>query len=483
MFRDSERGGGRERQTLSSSPPVWKPERCRECVLQTQTEGITTREAPGTDGGRCEATMLKRKNEEDNNDTAKRVALDAEVADAGAPDHDGDVDGEVDTDHPMGEVRHNNKAADDPTYLCLRMLCLAKEAGLVVGKGGEKINHIRAASGTKIKLSDNIKDVAERVIYVSGPSESVARAFGLIVRAIVGEEEDKASGADARPYELRLLVPHNTIGYVIGKQGTRFRQIEENSAAMLSADAEKLPLSTDRCLVIRGVADAIHIATYYVAQTVLECKPLVKGDAVFYDPVKRRFNNNKLPMGIPNNSRLLFNNLMSFGGMSPLGPAMGHPPHFAPFHAGMSPRHPQGEAPGAFIAQMHMGPISLPLDEAKLSNELYIPNEYVGNVIGKLGKNIRLVKEQSGSNVVIGEPEAGSTQRRVTVYGTAYGNQAAIYLINNRINMDRKANEAKARSQQQGTADSQQYEQPDERHETPAADDDTSGAMGAMALE
>lgn len=382
---------------------------------------------------------------------------------------------------------NGKKYPDDPTYVCFRMLCLAKEAGLIVGKRGETINHIKSASGARLQVSENIKDVVERVVFVKGSAENVAKAFGLIVRAIVGEEEDRPSSAESHPYDLRLLVPNNAIGYVIGKQGSRFREIEEDSAAVLSAESKMMPFSTDRCLTIRGVADAVHIAVYYVAQTILGLRPL-RGDVIFYDPVKAELASKA---GVPSSGvngpgGLRLPGIMPTNVMGYTLPAALSGQHYTQAHfnglslqsgsetfqsiegvnsavAGGGGGNGGGVSSAGFINPL---PISLPLDDAKITHELYIPNDYVGNVIGKMGKTIKSIKEQSGSNVIIGDPEAGSSQRRVTIVGNAYGNQTAIYLINNRINMDKKANDAKARLKEQQHQQAQQTRSETQINET-----------------
>src|ERR1700753_3992664 len=65
-------------------------------------------------------------------------------------------------------------------------------------------------------------------------------------------------------------MPHILIGSIIGKSGVRIREIQEASGARLNASDACLPLSTERSLVVMGVADAVHIATYYVGSTLLE---------------------------------------------------------------------------------------------------------------------------------------------------------------------------------------------------------------------
>ncbi|CCH40576.1 Poly(rC)-binding protein 2 [Wickerhamomyces ciferrii] len=438
--------------------------------------------------------MLKRKNEEVNavdqsNSGIKRVALDAEVVEAqdedGAQDHDmiktednqenNDINSAI-AAAVGGESSEGSRAISshkvhqdgDPTYVHFRMLCQVKEAALVVGKGGEKISHIKEVSGTRINVSENIRGVTERVIHVRGPAENVAKAFGLMTRAILDEEENVPSTVDSHHFALQLLIPHQVIGYVIGKQGGKFKEIEENSAAKLNASSHSMPFSTDRCLTIAGVADSIHIATYYVAQTVLTHKPNFKGKVIFYDPGQQHQHHQQqqqqhlnLPQhhlqhhqpGLPPNP-LLFNGMMNFGQLPQFDQRQllqfnnfARPQHNRNHNGKFQQRPP-------FSMNVPINPLTLPLASStggvggspQITQEIFIPNEYVGNVIGKSGKNIKLIKDTSGSKIQIADPNPESKERKITLVGTSAGNQTAIFLINNRIESDKRSNEAKAKS-------------------------------------
>ncbi|EGV63139.1 PAB1 binding protein [Yamadazyma tenuis] len=225
--------------------------------------------------------------------------------------------------NPVSSVTYQREK-EDPTVVSFRMYCPVKEAGLIVGKKGEQINHIRDRANVKVFVSDNIKGVPERIVTVRGSAENVAKAFGLAVRAILDEPEDEASSINSSSYDLRLLIPHPLVGYIIGKQGSKFREIEENSAAKLKAAETPLPYSTDRILLINGVSDAIHIAVYYVAQVVLEHKDaLSKQKIVFYNPANYQPNSNPLStltgMSPPVNNNMNMNTMGNMGNMSNVG--------------------------------------------------------------------------------------------------------------------------------------------------------------------
>lgn len=92
----------------------------------------------------------------------------------------------------------------------------------------------------------------------------------MIIRTLNNEPLDEPSSAQSKTYPLRLLIPHVLIGSIIGKGGIRIREIQDASGARLNASDSCLPLSSERSLVVMGVADAVHIATYYVGSTLLE---------------------------------------------------------------------------------------------------------------------------------------------------------------------------------------------------------------------
>lgn len=73
----------------------------------------------------------------------------------------------------------------------------------------------------------------------------VLQAFGLIVRRINDEPFDQASLPGSRAVTIRFIVPHARMGSVIGKQGTKIKEIQEASGARLTAGEAMLPGSTE----------------------------------------------------------------------------------------------------------------------------------------------------------------------------------------------------------------------------------------------
>ena len=75
--------------------------------------------------------------------------------------------------------------------------------------------------------------------------------------------------------------------------------------------------------------------------------------------------------------------------------------------------------------------------QQQVTQQLYIPNELVGSVIGKGGSKINEIRQQSGSQVRIHEADPKSTERLVSIIGTPESNQAALYLLYGRLQSER----------------------------------------------
>lgn len=285
----------------------------------------------------------------------------------------------------------------------------------------------------------------------------------MIIRTLNNEALAEPSTPQSRTYPLRLLIPHILIGSIIGKGGVRIREIQEASGARLNASDSCLPLSTERSLVVLGVADAVHIATYYVGSTLFE-----QLTERFGGPAASAYaTRSGGPAGvIP-------------GGMQvvpyvpqPAGGNYGHPDHYrrhdprahqspaqaygqpygqAPqpqgavaMHYGGSPAAgyggvgPQQPQQAAHVGpQSHAGPPAQPMQGLvpghPLTQQIFIPNDMVGAIIGKGGAKINEIRQLSGSVIKINEPQDNSNERLVTITGTQECNQMALYMLYSRL--------------------------------------------------
>ncbi|KAI5284690.1 hypothetical protein KEM52_002788, partial [Ascosphaera acerosa] len=74
-----------------------------------------------------------------------------------------------------------------------------------------------------------------------------------------------------------------------------------------------------------------------------------------------------------------------------------------------------------------------PLPGQPMTQQIYIPNDMVGAIIGKGGAKINEIRQLSGSVIKINEPQDNSNERLVTITGTQECNQMALYMLYSRL--------------------------------------------------
>jgi len=367
---------------------------------------------------------------------------------------------------------------DESQFLHLRSIISSTEAATVIGKQGENVTQIRTKSGAKVVVSEFTRGAIERILTISGPVDAVAKAFGLVIRTLNQEDLEAKSTAQSKTYPLRLLIPHILIGSVIGKGGARIREIQEASGARLNASESCLPLSTERSLVVLGVADAVHIATYYVGSTLVEqlnerfngpaasnyatraghpaggaipggmqVVPYVpmnpSGQWGHPDTFRRHSNSSQRTPANPYGISYLHGQppaaatpaqqpqaATHYGAASSPRTAGGYNAQAAPQYAAQGAQMPSvGAAPAHAMGGMNTG--------LTVTQQIYIPNDMVGAIIGKGGQKINEIRQLSGSVIKINEPQDNSNERLVTITGTQECNQMALYMLYQRLESEK----------------------------------------------
>ncbi|KAK9241431.1 hypothetical protein V1525DRAFT_393130 [Lipomyces kononenkoae] len=347
-----------------------------------------------------------------------------------------------------------NSVSNDASRVSLRCLVSSRAAGALIGQKGENIALVREAAGVRCSFSDNTKGVTERIVTISGSVEGVSKACALIVRTISNGPLDQ-SATESKKYSLRTVIPHKAMGTIIGKAGSRLREIRESSGATFSVSETLLPLSTERSLLIHGEADAIQQAALMICEHLLDLsEKLALANVQYYNPL-------------------------------PMGGSFGHLSHWQLYVEKnvATPVNPYGVSPDGYTAADYatqLGITNLATDEATitpdprsapkdaprpavvpsvqtatsvqsaqqqaqqalpgqpLTQQIYIPNDMVGAIIGKGGTKINEIRQLSGSNIKINEPQDNSNERLVTITGTSECNQMALYLLHSRLENEKK---------------------------------------------
>lgn len=349
--------------------------------------------------------------------TASAADADADAVEDADAANDVDADADADASGPGAGSADGNAGDGDlqPQYISVRTLIVTGDASIIIGKQGKHINEIRDKSGAKLTISESLPGNPERIMTVAGQLDAVSKSFGLIVRRINDEPFDQASLPGSRAVTIRFIIPNSRMGSIIGKGGAKIKEIQEASGARLNAGEHMLPGSTERVLSVSGVADAVHIAVYYVGTILLE-HPDRNANNISYRPTA----------GSAAGS--------SYSGRGGGGGGGSGSPGYG------GGGFPAGSPTGA--PAYGPGPPQLP--PGSQTQQIFIPNDLVGCIIGKGGSKINEIRQLSASHIKIMEPGAGAlagggpNERLVTITGPPANIQVAVQLLYQRLEQEKQ---------------------------------------------
>lgn len=209
-----------------------------------------------------------------------------------------DVDVGVDPKSPSNATNTDDNASasiDPESSLTLRALVSTKEAGVIIGKGGANVADLREKTDVKAGVSKVVQGVHDRVLSVTGNLEGISKAYALIGQTILENPVTASSSSPDAPAaspvsppahaitSVRLLISHNLMGSIIGRQGLKIKHIQDVSGARMVASKDMLPQSTERVVEIQGTTEALRIAIYEIAKCLKEDWERGQG-TVFYQP-------------------------------------------------------------------------------------------------------------------------------------------------------------------------------------------------------
>uniref|UniRef100_A0A6I8SRN1 Poly(rC) binding protein 2 n=1 Tax=Xenopus tropicalis TaxID=8364 RepID=A0A6I8SRN1_XENTR len=331
--------------------------------------------------------------------------------------------------------------------------------GKVIFKG-ETVKKMREESGARINISEG--SCPERIVTITGPTDAIFKAFSMI--ALKFEEDINASMTNSTvtskpPVTLRLVVPASQCGSLIGKGGSKIKEIRESTGAQVQVAGDMLPNSTERAVTISGTPDAIIQCVKQICVVMLESPP--KGATIPYRPK-------------PASGPIIFAGgqvraetiLASAGNHTVLAqpqpaPAFAIQGQYAIPHPDVSSAHANytllflficfGQHLLSTLTKLHQlamqhtpftplgqttpGFPGLDATSPTSSHELTIPNDLIGCIIGRQGSKINEIRQMSGAQIKIANASEGNGERQVTITGSPANISLAQYLINASLEM------------------------------------------------
>lgn len=208
------------------------------------------------------------------------------------------------------------------------------------------------------------------------------------------------------------------MGTIIGRSGLKIKQIQDASGVRMVAQKEMLPQSTERIVEVQGTPEGIEKAVWEIGKCLIDDWQRGTG-TVLYNPAVR------VQVGAAGG-------LPGVPGMAP--PTAGY--------AGARSYNRTGN--GADFSDSRygsrgpdVGPIrnsgipSVTEDGEEVQTQnISIPADMVGCIIGRGGSKISDIRKTSGARISIAKaPHDESGERMFTIMGSAAANEKALYLL------------------------------------------------------
>ncbi|XP_050074336.1 poly(rC)-binding protein 3 isoform X3 [Anopheles maculipalpis] len=327
-------------------------------------------------------------------------------------------------DSKMVKIGDINLSDDPAVTLTIRLIMQGKEVGSIIGKKGEIVKRFREESGAKINISDC--SCPERIVTVSGSRSAIYKAFTLITKKFeewCSQFQDQTNSQGKPQIPIRLIVPASQCGSLIGKGGSKIKEIREITGCSIQVASEMLPNSTERAVTLSGSAEAITQCIYHICCVMLESPP--KGATIPYRP-KPQVNG---PVIVANGQAYTIQGNYAVPAQEVSGIAKNPLAGLAALGlAGAIPSNTGGLNPTAPVQSQ--------------SHEMTVPNDLIGCIIGKGGTKIAEIRQISGAMIRISnceERDSGNTDRTITITGNPDSVALAQYLINMSVELQ-KAN-------------------------------------------
>ncbi|XP_039129341.1 protein BTR1-like [Dioscorea cayenensis subsp. rotundata] len=298
-----------------------------------------------------------------------------------------------------------------PTHI--RFLVSNMAAGSIIGKGGSTITEFQSQSHARIQLSRNhefFPGTSDRVIMISGAFDEIMKAMELILEKLLAEGED-GNDVDSRS-TVRLVVPNNSCGGIIGKGGATIKSFIEDSQAhiKISPQDHNFVGLNDRLVTLTGSLEELLRAVDLILTKLTEDAYYLRS---IYSPWP--YVGVKLPgyQGVPNGY--------------PMAPPAYNAMNYGP--NGVGGKYPSKKV---VSARSPAGPNEYQGDSVTIG----IADEHIGVVVGRGGRNIMEITQGSGARIKIsdrGDFMPGTSDRKVTITGSPEAIHIAEDMIKQKI--------------------------------------------------
>jgi heterogeneous nuclear rnp K-like protein 2 len=205
------------------------------------------------------------------------------------------------------------------------------------------------------------------------------------------------------------------MGTIIGRQGLKIKHIQDASGVRMVAQKEMLPQSTERIVEVQGTPEGIEKAVWEIGKCLIDDWQRGTG-TILYNPAVR----------------------------STVGGSGGQVHHSGGNGESFSSRPYNRTGNGADFSDQSGGygrrsnpdtgnrgyPLVTEDGEEIQTQNISIPADMVGCIIGRAGSKITEIRRSSGARISIAKaPHDETGERMFTIMGSAQANEKALYLL------------------------------------------------------
>lgn len=306
----------------------------------------------------------------------------------------------------------------------LRVLIPSRAAGALIGKGGETVKRLRNDFNADVSIADSLSP--ERIFVISAPD--VDAICGIVLEVLA--KLDEVNRNPNREPEFKILVHTSQAGAVIGRAGAKIKELREATGTAIKCFSECCPRSTDRVISIRGEHQKVIGALREVLK--LLDTIAVKGAVRNYDTTNYELDFVEEYGGYPPEGRGSGGRGSIRGGRFDGGGRFGGRDDFDRFAGGSRPGGGDHFDFDEFLDRGMAARFRPMMDDefALISTQqLTIPKDLAGSILGKSGDRINRIRHESGAKITLHEPEGDSLERIISITGTPGRIQYAQYLL------------------------------------------------------
>ena len=206
------------------------------------------------------------------------------------------------------------------------------------------------------------------------------------------------------------------MGTIIGRQGLKIKHIQDVSGVRMVAQKEMLPQSTERIVEVQGTPEGIQKASWEIGKCLIDDWQRGTG-TVLYNPAVRAEVGRNGPLASPGAGA-------SYAGNRSYN-RTGNGTDFSDNTGNTYNRRSNSE-----VANRGPPPTTTEDGEEIQTQNISIPSDMVGCIIGRGGSKISEIRKSSGARISIAKaPHDETGERMFTIMGSRDANEKALYLL------------------------------------------------------